>query len=446
MHRSAQLKRNLAQLILTAPEAEIIAVLLPDDTESREAVRSLELVRIVDQEPGCGAVPSWNAGAAAAKGSNLVLGADDLWFYDGWYEESLERMADVRNYGVVGFNDMSPHKDTLATHYMVSRAYAVNEWGGVLAIPAYEHYFIDNEATYRAKRDDRFIWAENAVVEHMHHLWGKAERDEVYDMVSEGCFNRDAAVYEDREKEGFKNTWEPYFNLIGDPPLGWGRVAVGTRVYKSPEPDFFVSWTKLIGSGMRGGDRVFEPVVGMPGHVAANHLARALLATPCDSLLMVDDDMVFEPDALEKLRSNPLTRDYDVVFGFCTHRTLPPHAVVMKLQEQPPLPLSLLGEQYGTLRDIENNSVVDVDAVGLAFTLIKRKVFEKMLDDYGALYTSWFQWGAHTEGEDVFFSRRCRELGFSLAVDSSVKIGHVGRYTFTWDDHQRWLNQENYNG
>lgn len=446
IYRAAQLKRNLAQLLLTAPAAEIIAVLLPDDIESREAVRSLEIITIVDQDPGLGAIAAWNKGAAHATAENIVLGADDVWFHDGWYEEALRCMAKVNNYGMVGFNDLSPWEGRLATHYMVSRSYAVNEWGGVLMCPHYYHFYGDNEATARASRDERYIWARDAVFEHLHPAWKKGEQDAVYaEAIEKG--GDDGTTFMRRMEEGFPNDYPASFGVLGRyEGKGWGKVAVGVRTYKGPEPEFFSAWTKLIGNGLRAGDRVFEPVIGLPGHVAANHLVRALLATNADSLLFVDDDMVFAPDALEKLRSNPKNFDADVVFGFCTHRTLPPHAVVMQLLDQPPLPVSLLGERYGTMRDIENNAVIGVDAVGLAFTLVKREVFEKLLGKYGALYTSWFQWGPHTEGEDVFFSRSCRDLGLHLTVDTNVKIGHVGRYTFTWDDHQRWLIQEKNNG
>jgi GT2 family glycosyltransferase len=441
VNRPEQLKRNLEQLLTTAPDAEVVLVLQPEDKASRDVAKEFSVI-VADQEPGVGPVAAWNVGAAKTNAKNFVLGADDLWFHDGWYEEALAQMAGVNNYGVVGLNDLSPWEGRLATHYMISRAYAVCEWGGVIVCPHYKHYFLDNEATERARRDERYVWAENAIAEHMHPAWKKAVVDDVYSLGQEQGKD-DGAVFQRRMEEGFPNDYPPSFGMLNDSPAsGWGKVAVGTRVYKSPEPEFFASWTKMIGNGLRAGDRVFEPVIGQPGHVAANHLARALLASPADSLLLVDDDMVFEPDALEKLRSNPDTQDADVVFGFCTHRTLPPHAVVMKLIDQLPVPVSYLGERYGTMRDIEDNAAIDVDAVGLAFTLIKRKVFEKMLSPHGALYTSWFQWGPHTEGEDIFFSRSCRDLGLTLQVDTTVKIGHVGRYTFTWDDHRRWLLQE----
>ena len=105
---------------------------------------------------------------------------------------------------------------------------------------------------------------------------------------------------------------------------------------------------------------------------------------------MLDDDMVFEQDALDILRSNEANWDYDIVFGFCTLRGWPPRPVVMQeMENQPGLPNSLLGRSYNYAYDqVEDNSIIEVDSVGLAFTLIKRHVIEAMTEEYGPMYTS----------------------------------------------------------
>lgn len=308
--------------------------------------------------------------------------------------------------------------------------------------PAYRHYFGDMEITVRARRDGYLAYAEDAVVEHLHPLWDKAEGDEIYSLA-QSFYEDDKAVYEAREKEGFPNVHKPYIEMLLGEWSGWGKVAVSARMYKYPEPDWVVSWTNMIAYGLRRGDNIITPVRGQPGHVAANIIARSFLDTNCHSLLLLDDDMEFPLDALDRLRNNVQNMDYDIAQGFCTHKTIPPHAVVLRLMEQPTAPLSFHGELYGALADIPDESVVDVDAVGLAFTLIKRHVIQDMVNGYGARHSSWFEWGRHTEGEDIVFSRICREHGFSMCVDTNVKIGHIGKYTYGWDSHQEWQRQEN---
>jgi glycosyltransferase involved in cell wall biosynthesis len=445
LNRPERLKKTIVSLLSTSPEVEIIAVLSSDDLESHAVVKSFEVVRIIDQDDAHSAVEAWNMGAAAANGDCLVLGADDLRFCDGWLDAATESLAQINNYGLVAFNDLSPMAGELATHYMVTRNYAVNEWGGVLAIPTYKQQWLDNEATTRAVRDQCFVYAEDAVVEHLHPIWKKADNDTTYNRAIEGnWYAHGETIFKAREQSGFKNDYEPSFSMRVPDCQGWGAVSVGARSHKYPEPSFVSSLAKMLIGGMRKGDNVFDIVHGYPGHVAANNIVRTFLNTRSNSLLMIDDDMAFDANALEVLRSNKANWDYDVVMGFCTHKTIPPHAVVMKLhEEQPGPPLSLMGEHFGTLRDVINNSVMDVDAVGLAFTLIKRHVLESMVSEYGAIYTSWFDWGQHSEGEDIVFSRKCRERGYSLAVDTNVKIGHVGRYTFGWSDFKSWTSQEN---
>lgn len=445
--RPEQLKNCLAQLLRTAPDIEIIAVIPPSDLASRKVVEDFVTIEIVDQDEDGMAIGAWNKGAAHATGDFLVTGADDVWFEQGWLEEALEGMLFLRGYGMVGLNCLDGYETNLSTHFMVSRAYAVNEWGGVLFFPQYAHFYPDIEANERAKRDECFLWAKNAIVEHKHWVFDKAPKDDIYSLT-DGLKESDKIIYEDRKERGFPNDHEPAFGMLRNPPTeGWGRIAIGQRMYGYPDPHFHHAFVRMAVSGLRSKDQIFEPVIGKPAHLAANHIVRKFLNTTCDSLLFVDDDMIFEPDALERLRSDEELWNYDIVYPFATHREWPPSAVVMRLQEQVGLPVSLLGERYGTLRHIEDEAIIDVDAVGLAFTLIRRQVFESMLSEFGALYTSWFNWGELTEGEDIRFSRKARDNGFSLAVTTKIKLGHVGRHVFTWDDHQRWLEQEkNENG
>ena len=225
-----------------------------------------------------------------------------------------------------------------------------------------------------------------------------------------------------------------------EPKRGWGNVAVGARIGKYPEYHFFTSWTSLINGGLRSEDKILMPIGWLTAHNASNALTREFLRTDLDSLFLVDDDMAFDAQDLERLRSNEANWDYDVVFGFCTHRVWPPKPVVMRRKEQPGLPYSLLGEAFVYPYDeIVDGAVVDVDVVGLAFTLIKRHVLEAMTEEYGPMYSFYFSYGPGLESDDVPFSRRARELGFKMGVDTSVKIGHIGQTIFGWPDYQQWM-------
>lgn len=207
----------------------------------------------------------------------------------------------------------------------------------------------------------------------------------------------------------------------------WGTIAAGTRL-NHIEPGFFVSWTTLVGGGLRQGDNVIKPAHDLPAHKAANQLARRFLQSDNDTLLMIDDDMVFEQDAVERLRSNEANWSYDVVMAFCTTRGIPPQPVILQvMDEQPELPKSLEGEQFKRVLDFEDGEVIPVGTTGLAFTLIRRRVFEAMVSEHGLEYTYFFTYGQGQETDDIPFCREARRLGFKLAIDTSVKIRHVAK-------------------
>jgi glycosyltransferase involved in cell wall biosynthesis len=436
--RPERLLRAVESVLSTAPDAEVVCVLDRDDDASRAILRGLD-VRSVLISGGVSTAERWNAGAIVASGDLFVTGADDLIFQPGWAEAALVDMQKLNNYGIVALN-LGPDFNfgLLASHFMASRKYCSLGQGGVLMPPVYQHGFCDVEVTYRATQSHRIIHCEAARAVHEHPHNGTAEEDDIY-RKGKASHDEDDALFHQRKQACFPNDWEPVIDWKSD---GWGTVAIALRSYKYPEAGFLDSWTYFLLGGLRNGD-VVMPAARGPHHIAANQLAHTFLSqSGCDSILFIDDDMAFDSNALSILRDNVDNWEYDVVQGFCTFRTEPPHAVVYLLaEEQPSLPESLGGEVYNALAHIPDNDVVDVDAVGMAFTLVKRHVFENMIGEHGSGWTVWFDWGLHSEGEDIRFSRRCRENGYSLAVDTHCKIEHIGHRAYGWREHQQLVKQ-----
>jgi hypothetical protein len=150
---------------------------------------------------------------------------------------------------------------------------------------------------------------------------------------------------------------------------------------------------------------------------------------------MLDDDMTFGRRDLDNLRGKAANQSYDIVSGLCTTRRFPPRSLVMRLlEEQPPAPLSLHGDFHFDYEDFEVGETIRVDTTGLAFTLIRRRVFEAMIGEDGIDYAYFFKYGRGRETEDIPFCRAARALGFSIAVDTDVQPGHIGRHAFTYAD------------
>jgi len=186
-------------------------------------------------------------------------------------------------------------------------------------------------------------------------------------------------------------------------------------------------------------------------------------------LLFIDDDMCdFNVNHVAKM----LHDDLDIVSALCTNRGKP-FKIVSFLKDD------ISDKQV--LEAIQTGEVKECNACGMAFTLIKREVFDKLKegpDDKPIWFTldrdpretwpeEWKEFetrslngdvfdratvkrliynaqemgrtahiGSEALGEDVVFCRKARRLGFKCWTDCGVSVGHIGsnvydfRYAF----------------
>jgi len=220
----------------------------------------------------------------------------------------------------------------------------------------------------------------------------------------------------------------------------FGKVAIGVRCGTSPDPVFLISWTRLILSALRTGDKVLEPCVELPAHHAANSLAYQFLKSGCDTLLMLDDDMTFEPAQLTKMRDNPDNFDYGIVQGLCCSRR-PPNAPIVLLP-------GTIEETYRPATPVAGSGpdTLEVGMVGLAFTLVRRSTFEAV-DNQCDTDELYFHWGTNGRGEDAAFCVKARRENIRIGVDTSVAIGHRMNVEAIWNletgqtDYKAFANQ-----
>lgn len=148
-------------------------------------------------------------------------------------------------------------------------------------------------------------------------------------------------------------------------------------------------------------------------HQNRENIVKEAIKQKCTHLLFIDSDMFFEADSIMTL----LGRDKDIV-GVNSHLRKFPITSTIQMPEAEKL----------TLKEDHPDGFFTVDAVTTAFLLIKLDVFKK-------LEHPWFFWEVDTEGntvlgEDYWFCRSAKEKGFDIWVDLSIKIGHVGKYTY----------------
>lgn len=165
---------------------------------------------------------------------------------------------------------------------------------------------------------------------------------------------------------------------------------------------------------------------------ARNELTRIALSIPeVTHLFWVDDDMVYPPHGLKRL----LAHDKPIVGGLCHDRRHPYKPVIARYFDKS---WGCDEGAYGWLFDYPDNELIEVDATGGAFLLVKREVFEKVREEFGtrsgpddALDPSWASWWTpilekHGHAEDLAFCWRARSSGYSIHVDTGLDIGHVG--------------------
>lgn len=209
----------------------------------------------------------------------------------------------------------------------------------------------------------------------------------------------------------------------------WGHIAIGTRFNDRCDPLFFNSWGRLLTSGLRSGDTLLDAAIELPQHFAAVVLTKFFLKSDADSLLMVDTDMIFKPDALSQLRDDLAGWDYDILSALSVARRRPFYPIVLRRRENP-------DDSQCAYKCVEKeeikNGIIEVDSVGTGFTLIRRIIFEKMKSELGV--DKWFfDFGEGGLGEDTNFCQRAKKIGARIGVHAGVNIGHRGPITFVWD-------------
>lgn len=140
-------------------------------------------------------------------------------------------------------------------------------------------------------------------------------------------------------------------------------------------------------------------------HDNREQIVADFLKTDCTHLFFVDSDMLFKPDALDKL----LAHDKDIIGAQYYRRN-------EEKDKDPVVPTryDMPGSSYP-------NRIFRNYAVGTGCMLIKREALEK-------IPRPWFGLGTNERwlGEDVFFCEKAIENGVEVWMDASLTVGHIG--------------------
>lgn len=239
-------------------------------------------------------------------------------------------------------------------------------------------------------------------------------------------------------------------------------VAVLCPTYRAPEPQMRDALSEMIRYTHEKG--IATVYCGAPVQASVVHWSRNWLlgeqlksGKPWTHALFIDDDIVIEPDAVERL----LSHKKDIVAGLCTRRN------------DPPIPnIRFYDNDSGETKQIwewPDNQLVEVDAVGTGLMLLTMNAAEQVAqvyfdclweqDFYGfsgprleemkkvrlekfdkEKICYWFRFlptpkGDIEMGEDICFCHLAKKYaGIPSYVDTAVQPGHLGNYPFSVRD------------
>lgn len=171
-----------------------------------------------------------------------------------------------------------------------------------------------------------------------------------------------------------------------------------------------------------------------------------------DWLLMLDSDMTFKPDLMERLLEFADPVDAPIVGGLC-------FGFDDKANIQPTL-FGLVGDESSPqvirYHEWPPDAMFQVAATGTACLLIHKTVFEKIRDvqlpnrNGRPGFNNAFPWFQETEhdnspvSEDITFCWRAGLLGIPIYVNTAVRLGHIKDRELTMDAYlaQRGMFQD----
>ena len=217
-------------------------------------------------------------------------------------------------------------------------------------------------------------------------------------------------------------------------------VMICTPIARNPVWQYTAALAStLLFLGEQGIRVTFQFVVGNSVvHRARNELVAHFLASDCTDLLFIDDDMQFAPESILRL----LASDKALIGGVGRMRCASANSNPAVWCWRP------MYDADGQLIQDEMGAI-EVRGFGGAFMLINRRVFADMIaahpewkrpgmaDWSPELRDHYFEFFTQSESdefgelsEDYALCHRWRQLGNSVWVDPTIRLGHVGEFTF----------------
>lgn len=183
------------------------------------------------------------------------------------------------------------------------------------------------------------------------------------------------------------------------------KICIGVCTNRLIKPKTALSLLRLVAYSKLD----YHIVVSTKGYNTSenrNYIAVQAIKNNCTHLFFVDDDMVFEPDTLERL----LDHDKDIVGAVYKTKYEVQDDVIEYLDENRP------------------TGFFECGALGTGCLLIKMEVFKKLPQPW--FKYEWFENGMVKRSHDWIFCEDARKNGFEVWCDKTLLVGHIGQKEF----------------
>lgn len=165
-----------------------------------------------------------------------------------------------------------------------------------------------------------------------------------------------------------------------------------------------------------------------------SEMATEALAEGFEELLWIDADTEFQPDAVSRLRSH----------------NLPIVGAIYPVKNERRLACNPL-QTPDEITFGEGGGLKELQFLATGFLLTQRKVYAKMREHFkmptcvGGKHglVPYFQPMIHQDqatgrqlylSEGFSFCERAKQCGFKIFADTTIRLGHIGKKSFSWED------------
>lgn len=217
------------------------------------------------------------------------------------------------------------------------------------------------------------------------------------------------------------------------------KIKIATPIYRCLEPETDASITNIVNTSKHAvswskfvGDSLISRV--------RNGILKVFLNAPFDYLMFIDADIVWLVENI-KYENNPIdllaSHNVDIVGGVYPVKGEDCHPSLRQISHQKKFEEE---KKWGNWEHKIPNSLFEVQYISAGFLMLSRKCIAKICEKYWYPFTPMEGINNEYLSEDWAFCHRAKEMGLKIFADPTIKLGHIGKYTFTLHDYEQRKN------